>query len=79
MATHVNIREARSRLSQLIKQAEAGHRIVVARRGIDVAELGPVRKTARKLPDMSLFRASIRIKGEPMSRTVSRMRDEERY
>ncbi len=38
----VNIREARSRLSQLIKRAQAGEEVLIAKRGVPVARLALV-------------------------------------
>jgi prevent-host-death family protein len=40
----VNILEAKNRLSQLIKSAEAGEEVVIANRGEPVARLVPVRE-----------------------------------
>ncbi|HEX3954540.1 MAG TPA: type II toxin-antitoxin system prevent-host-death family antitoxin [Stellaceae bacterium] len=42
----VNILEAKNRLSQLIKSAQAGEEIVIANRGEPVVRLVPVVKTA---------------------------------
>ncbi len=55
-------------------------RVWSTRRGKPVARLVPVeRATARGLPDLSEFRASIKVKGKPLSWTVIDMRNEERY
>lgn len=43
----VNIHAAKTRLSQLVARAEKGERIVIARAGKPVAELGPARRTRR--------------------------------
>ena len=43
----VNIRDARSRFSQLVALAEKGERIVIASAGKPVAELGPAGKAQR--------------------------------
>jgi len=48
MATRfVNIHAAKTRLSQLVARAERGERIIIARDGKPVAELGPAPKLAR--------------------------------
>ena len=39
----------------------------------------PGLKRKARLPDLSAFRASLKIKGASLSRTVIRMRGEERY
>lgn len=43
MAT-VNIHEAKTHLSRLLERARAGERIVIAKAGVPIAELGPLRK-----------------------------------
>lgn len=42
MTTTVNIHEAKTHLSRLLEQVEKGERIIIARAGKPVAELGPV-------------------------------------
>ncbi len=79
MAT-VSIREARKRLSELVAAAERGESVTITRRGRKVARLGPVApEGGRRLPDLSEFRASIRVRGKPLSETVIALRDEERF
>jgi len=79
MAT-VSIREARKRLSELVAAAERGESVTITRRGREVARLGPaVPDGGRRLPDLSEFRARIRVKGKPLSETVVARRDEERF
>ena len=43
----MNIYEAKAELSQLIARAEAGETIVLARRGIPAAQLGPLPRGSR--------------------------------
>jgi len=46
----VNIHAAKSGLSRLVKRAETGERITIARDGVPVAQLGPMpRRRARPL------------------------------
>lgn len=45
----VNVLEAKNRLSQLIKAAQAGEDVVIANRGEPVARLVPVRKAEEEL------------------------------
>ena len=42
--TQVNMLEAKTRLSELVKAAQAGEEVVIANRGEPVARLVPVRK-----------------------------------
>jgi prevent-host-death family protein len=44
----VNVLEAKNRLSQLIKAAQAGEDVVIANRGEPVVRLVPVRKEAEE-------------------------------
>ncbi|MBO0842544.1 MAG: type II toxin-antitoxin system prevent-host-death family antitoxin [Nocardioides sp.] len=48
--TIVNVYEAKSSLSRLIAEAEAGETIVIARNGRPVAQLGPIPKRAVRTP-----------------------------
>jgi prevent-host-death family protein len=45
----VNMHDAKSGLSRLVKRAEKGERITIARAGRPVAQLVPVRKQTRHL------------------------------
>lgn len=45
--TVVNIRAAKTQLSQLVARAERGERIIIARDGKPVAQLGPARRSRR--------------------------------
>jgi len=63
----------------LLKQVEAGGEVVVLRRGKKVARLVSLGSDGRRLPSLKEFRATIRIKGKPMSATVSLERKEGRY
>ncbi len=44
MATSVNIHEAKTQFSKLVRRAEAGEEIVVRRGSEPVAQLGPLKK-----------------------------------
>lgn len=73
------IREARSHLRTLVERAAAGEGIVILRRGRQVARLVPPEREPRRFPDLATFRASIPLKGEPLSGTVLHQRRETRY
>jgi prevent-host-death family protein len=76
----INIREARKCLSKLVDAAEHGESVVITKRGREVARLVPAeRKVGRRLPDLAKFRASIRVKGKPLSQTVIDLRRQERH
>jgi prevent-host-death family protein len=49
--TRINIHAAKTRLSRLVARAEKGERIIIARNGKPVAQLGPAPKSKeRKIP-----------------------------
>ena len=75
----ISAKEARMRLSDLLKRAEKGEEILLFRRGKKVARLVPVKKVQKTLPSLKEFRASIRIKGQPLSVAVLKNREEERF
>jgi prevent-host-death family protein len=76
----INAKEARKKLGDLINAAERGESVVITRRGKKVAELGPVRKRSRRgLPDLTAFRASIKVKGRSLTEELLAQRREERY
>ncbi len=48
MATSVNIHEAKTNFSKLVLRAMAGERIIIAKAGAPVAELGPISEQPAK-------------------------------
>ena len=48
----VNVHQARTRLSRLLAQVEAGEEVVIARRGAPVARLVAYRPRGRRRPDV---------------------------
>ncbi len=75
----ISAKEARGKLSSLLKKVEKGDEIVVVRRGKQVARLIPFQRKEKHLPQLREFRASIKIKGKPISATISNSRGEARY
>jgi len=74
----VSVRAARAALPTLLKQVAAGEEVVILRHGKAVARLVPPARKRRRLPDLSAFRASLQVKGEPLSTTIIAGRREER-
>lgn len=75
----VSIREARQHLSELVEAAERGESVIITRRGRRVARLAPVEREPRGgLPDLSEFRASLRVKGRRLTRELLAQRRQER-
>ena len=75
----VNVAEARRTFKALLDEVSSGHEVSVVRRGCEVARLVPPKRARRRLPPLGSFRASLRVMGEPVSRTVIRARREARY
>lgn len=76
---NVNVKDLRANLRELVERAEAGEEISIVRRGRQVARLVPPRRRVQDAPDLTEFRASIAITGEPLRQTVIRQRREARY
>ncbi len=76
----ISLSEARKRLSDLVRAAERGESVTITRRGKQVARIVPAeQKPLKPLPDLSEFRASIKIKGRSLTEELLAMRREERY
>jgi len=76
----VSMKEARERLSELVRAAEHGESTVITRRGKTVALIAPIeKKPLKRFPDLTEFRKSIKIKGRSMTEELLAMRREERY
>jgi prevent-host-death family protein len=75
----INVKEARSKISTLLDRTQKGEEITILRRGKKIAKLVPVDNAKKRLPDLSTFRSSISIKGEPLSQAIIKGRNEERY
>jgi len=60
MAKHINIYDAKTRLSELVDRAESGEEIVIAKAGRPVARLVPLR-TVREERTPGRWRGRVRI------------------
>jgi len=74
----INARDARGRISELLDRAEQGEEITILRRGKTIARLVPPKREVKRLPSLAEFRASIKVKGLPLSAMVHKERDESR-
>jgi len=76
----VNLKEARRRLGDLVRAAERGESTIITRRGKKVARIVPVSESPRaEFPDLAPLRASVKVKGKPLSEVVIESRREARY
>ena len=74
----VNVKEARGNFSSLLDRVERGEEIIIKRRGKKIARLiSP--ENDKFLPSLQNFRASIKLTGDPLSKTVTDLRNEERF
>ena len=55
----VNVHQAKTQLSRLLAQVEAGEEVVIARRGEPVARLVPCKLRGRRRPDILKHRVVI--------------------
>ncbi len=76
----INVEESNDSLISLLDKIVQNNEIIIKRYGKRVARLIPEkRKKKMSLPSLADFRASVQVKGKPMSRTLIEMRNEERY
>lgn len=66
----VSVREARERLRAVLERVQAGEEIAVLRRGVEVARLVPPPRQPQRVPDLADLRASVRVRGRPMSAEI---------
>jgi len=75
----INIKEARSRFTAIVESAAKGEDIIITRRGKPIARLTRINDKPMPLARLKEFRTRIGVKGIPLSDTVVRLREEERY
>ena len=74
----VCVKEARSKLSHLLDRVEKGEEIAITRRGEKVAIMVSPGMN-RKLPKLTTFRSSLKVRGKTLSQTVLEERLDHRY
>lgn len=75
----VSVEDAILNLKALLEQVAAGEEVVIVDRDKAVAGLVPPSTEEEIFADMRQFRESLSVKGESLSQTVIRARQEERY
>ncbi len=76
----ISVKEARIQIAKLINAAQRGSGVAITRRGKPVAQLLPPPGFGSKpLPDLSAFRAAIKVRGNSLSKTVIEQRQKNRY
>ena len=75
----VSVAEAKAKLSELLKQVEAGENVTITRRGKPVAVLSPSKKVYEPFPPRAEFREKFgKVEGGGLKSLLA-MRDEVRY
>lgn len=74
----VNLAQAKARLSELLNKVEAGHEVVITRRGKAVAHLSSVGGARKPLPFRQLaeFRSTMPCQTGPSVELLRELRDE---
>jgi prevent-host-death family protein len=75
----VSVEEAARNLKALLEQVAAGEEVILVEQDKPVARLVPPSTKEDLLADMKQFRESLAVTGEPLSQTVIKARQEERY
>lgn len=78
---HVNLADAKARLSAFVDQAEAGESVAIVRRGKTAAKLVPAEraKTAVDLTALQALAAQLPKQSKSAQQSIRSMRDAERY
>ncbi len=75
----VSVAEAKAKLSEILKQVEAGENVTITRRGKPVAVLSPSAKVYEPFPSRAAFREKFgKVEGGGLKSLLA-MRDEVRY
>ena len=78
--TRISVKDARGNFRKVLDQVACGTEVAIMRRGKEVARIvPPSHGVKRPFPSHKALRDSIKLRGEPLSKTVARMRREERY
>ncbi len=75
----ISVEEASRNLKAILEQVAKGEEVILVEKDKPVARLVPPQSREEWLASMKEFRASLRVKGEPLSATVIKARQEERY
>ncbi len=73
----VTVEEALRNLKPLLEQAALGEEIILCEQDKAFAKLVPLQSRERLLADMQDFRASLQVRGESLSSTIIKARQED--
>ncbi|MEN9567963.1 MAG: hypothetical protein RLZZ69_3159 [Cyanobacteriota bacterium] len=75
----ISVEEAARNLKALLEQVAAGEEVILVDHDKPVARLVPPSTKEDSVANMKYFRESLSVSGEPLSQTVIKARQEERY
>jgi len=75
----ITVEEAARNLKSLLERVAKGEEVILVEQGKPVARLVPLQAKEQWLASRKVFRDSLQVKGEPLSATVIKTRQEERY
>lgn len=73
----VTLAEAKTHLSHLLDQVEAGEEVVITRRGQPIARITPVEKPKQPVKSLAEFRKQMPRWRKPSAKLLREMREEE--
>ena len=75
----ISVEEAARNLKALLEQVAKGEEVILVEQDKAVARLVPLQTKEQWLASRKVFRDSLHVKGEALSATVIKARQEERY
>ncbi|MEG4216963.1 type II toxin-antitoxin system prevent-host-death family antitoxin [Microcoleus sp. Pol14C6] len=75
----ISVEEAKQSLQAILEKVAKGEEVTIVQEGQVIARVVPPLTKEQRLAELKRFRDSIQVKGEPLSATVIRLREEARY
>ncbi len=75
----ISVEEAKQNLQAILEKVAKGEEVTIIQEGKVVARVVPPLSKEQRLAELKTLRDSIQVKGEPLSATVIKLRQEERY
>ena len=66
----ISVKEARAKFSSLLNRVKEGDEVIIRRRGREIARLVPSSREGRRLPSLSDFSPTSRIRGAFESKSL---------
>ena len=76
----IDVKEVQAKIKELLEAVERGETVEITRDGRKLAFIAPAATgVGRKLPDLTEFRASLKVLKPCLTNSVVEMRNQERY